>query len=55
MPQLIAWDILLELTSVAGKLCNKCPERLIEQNCSYSTYFNAISGLYRAAEPQEAL
>ena len=53
--QPIAWDILLILTSVAGKLCNKCPKRLLEQNSSYSDYFNAISGLYRTAEPQEAL
>ena len=53
--QPIAWDILLELTSVAGKLCNKCPKQLLEQNSSCSAYFNAISGLYRTAEPQEAL
>ena len=53
--QPIAWDILLILTSVAGKLCNKCPKRLLKQNSSYSDYFNAISGLYRTAEPQEAL
>ena len=53
--QLIAWDILLVLTTVAGNLCNKCPKRQLEQNSSYSDYFYAISGLYRAAEPQEAL
>ena len=54
--QPIAWDILLVLTSVAGNLCNKCPKRLLEQkNSSYSDYFNAVSGLYRTAEPQEAL
>ena len=53
--QPIAWDILLILASVVGKLCNKCPKRLLEQNSSYSDYFNAISGLYRTAEPQEAL
>ena len=53
--QPIAWDILIVLTSVAGNLCNKCPKRLLEQNSSYSDYFNAISGLYRTAEPQEAL
>ena len=32
--QPIAWDILLILTSVAGKLCNKCSKRLLEQNSS---------------------
>ena len=53
--QSIAWDILLVITSVAGNLCNKCPKQLLEQNSSYSNYFNAISGLYRTAEPQEAL
>ena len=53
--QPIAWDILLVLTSVAGNLCNKCPKQLPEQNSSYSDYFNAMSGLYRTAEPQEAL
>ena len=53
--QLIAWDILLVLITVAGNLCNKCPKRLFEQNSSYSDHFNAISGLYRTAEPQEAL
>ena len=53
--QPIAWDILLVLTTVAGNLCNKCPKQLLEQNSSYSDYFNAISGLYRTAEPQEAL
>ena len=41
------------ITSVAGNLCNKWPKRLLEQNSSYSDYFNAISGLYRTAEPQE--
>ena len=51
----IAWDILLVITSVAGNLCNKCPKRLLEQNSSYSDYFNVISGLYQTAEPQEAL
>ena len=53
--QPIAWDILLVLTTVAGNLCNKCPKRLLEQNSSSSDYFNAISGLYRTAEPQEPL
>ena len=53
--QPIAWDILLILTSVAGNLCNKCPKHLLEQNSSYSDYFNATSGLYQTAEPQEAL
>ena len=53
--QPIAWDILLILTSVAGKLCSKCPKWLLKQNSSYSDYFNAISGLYRTVEPQEAL
>ena len=52
---MIAWDILLVLTSVAGNLCNKCPKQLPEQNSSYSDYFNAISGLYQIAQPQEAL
>ena len=51
----IAWDILLVIISVTGNLCDKCPKRLLEQNSSYSDYFNAISGLYRTAEPQEAL
>ena len=32
--KLMAWDILLVLTSVAGNLCNKCPKRLLEQNSS---------------------
>ena len=53
--QLIAWDILFVLVIVAGNLCNKCPKQLLKQNSSYSDYFNAISGLYRTAEPQEAL
>ena len=53
--QSIAWDILLVITTVAGNLCNKCPKQLLIQNSSYSDYFNAISGLYRTAEPQEAL
>ena len=55
MPNRIAWDILLVLVTVAGNLCNKCPKWLLEQNSSYSDYFNVISGLYRTAEPQEAL
>ena len=46
---------LLVIISVTGNLCNKCPKWLVEQNSSYSDYFNAISGLYRTAEPQEAL
>ena len=33
----------------------KCPKWLLEQISSYSDYFNAISGLYRTAELQEAL
>ena len=53
--QLIAWDILLILTTVAANLCNKCPKQLLKQNSSYSDYFNAISGLYQTTEPQEAL
>ena len=53
--QSIAWDILLVITTVAGNLCNKCPKQLFEQNSNYSDYFNAISGLYQTAEPQEAL
>ena len=40
----IAWDILLVMSSVTGNLCNKCPKWLVEQNSSYSDYFNAISG-----------
>ena len=51
----IAWDILLVILSVAGNLCNKCPKWLFEQKNSSSDYFNAISGLYQTAEPQEAL
>ena len=31
------------------------PKRLLEQNNSSSDSFNVISGLYRTAEPQEAL
>ena len=50
----IAWDILLVILSVTGNLCNKCPKCLVKQNSSYSDYFNAISGLYQTAEPQEA-
>ena len=53
--QPIAWDILLVITTVAGNLCNKCPKWLLEKNSSYNDYFNEISGLYRTAEPQEAL
>ena len=41
---LIAWDILFVMSSVTGNLCNKCPKQLVEQNSSYSDYFNAISG-----------
>ena len=41
--ELIASDILLVLTIVAGNLCNKCPKRLLEQNSSYSDYFNVVS------------
>ena len=37
--QLMAWDILLVLTSVAENLCNKCPKRLFKQNSSYSDSF----------------
>ena len=33
------------MSSVTGNLCNKCPKWLVEQNSSYSDYFNAISGL----------
>ena len=32
------------MSSVTGNLCNKCPKWLVEQNSSYSDYFNAISG-----------
>ena len=53
--QPIAWDLLMILTSVAGKLCHKCTKWLLEQNSIYSDYFNAISGLYRTAEAQETL
>ena len=31
------------------------PKRLLEQKSSSSDSFNAISGLYRTTEPQEAL
>ena len=55
MPNQIAWDILLVLVTVAGNLCNECPKWLLKQNSSYSDYFSVISGLYRTAEPQEAL
>ena len=51
----IAWDILLVILSMTGNLCNKCPKWLFEWKSSYSDYFNAISGLYWTAEPQEAL
>ena len=54
MSNRIAWDILLVPITVAGNLCNKCPKWLLEQNSSYSDYFNAISGLYQTTEPQEA-
>ena len=40
---------------MAGNLYNKCKKRLVEQGSSYSDYSNAICGLYRMAEPQEAL
>ena len=53
--QPIAWDILLVLTTVAGNLCNKCLKRLLEQNSSYSDYFNAIAGLYRTADDKHCL
>ena len=32
------------VTGITGKLCNKCPKRQVEQNCSSSDSFNAISG-----------
>ena len=32
------------MSSVAGKLCNKCPKQLLEQKCSSSDYFHVISG-----------
>ena len=32
------------VTGITGNLCNKCPKRLVEQNSSYSDYFNVISG-----------
>ena len=39
------WDnLLVVMSSVTGNLCNKCSKWLLEQNSSYSTYFNAISG-----------
>ena len=40
----IAWDSLFVMSSVTGNLCNKCPKQLVEQNSSYSDYFNVISG-----------
>ena len=51
----IAWDVLSTSTFVTGNLCNKCPKQLLEQKSCSSDYFNAISGLYWTAEPQEAL
>ena len=42
------------MSSVAGNLYNKCPKWSIELNSSYSDSFNAISGLYETAEPEEA-
>ena len=32
------------VTGITGKLCNKCPKQQVEQNCSSSDSFNAISG-----------
>ena len=32
------------MPSETGNLCNKCPKWQVEQNSSYSDYFNAISG-----------
>ena len=32
------------MSSVTGNLCNKCPKWPVEQNSSYSDYFNVISG-----------
>ena len=32
------------VTGITGNLSNKCPKRLLEQNCSSSDYFNVISG-----------
>ena len=46
---------LLVMSSVTGNLCNKCPKWLVKWNSSYIDYFNAISGHYRTADPQEAL
>ena len=43
----IAWNVLhvmSNVTGITGKLCNKCPKQLVEQNSSYSDYFDAISG-----------
>ena len=51
----ISWDILLVMSTVAGNLCNKCPKQLVKQKSSSSDYFNAISGLYWTAEPQDTL
>ena len=31
------------MSSVTENLCNKCPNQLVEQNSSYSDYFNPIS------------
>ena len=36
--------MMSNVTGISGNLCNKCPKWLMEQNSSYSDYFNAISG-----------
>ena len=33
------------MSSVTANLCNKCPKQLVEQNSSYSDYFNGISSV----------
>ena len=36
--------VIPSVTGITGNLSNKCPKRLLEQNCSSSDYFSAISG-----------
>ena len=37
-------ECFTNVTGITGKLCNKCPKWQVEQNCSSSDSFNAISG-----------
>ena len=36
--------VMSNVTGISRNLYNKCPKQLVEQNSSYSDYFNAISG-----------